>query len=50
MAIGDDNTLLGFVAAAVMMNTARSDLPVEKEGRFFAFTTGGVVYPSVAKA
>jgi hypothetical protein len=51
MAIGDNNTLLGFVAAAVMMNTARSDLPVEKEGRFFSFTTVivGTVLDAIAQ-
>jgi len=40
-------TLLGFVAGAVIMNTMTSELPEEKEGRFFAFLAGAVVYTAV---
>jgi hypothetical protein len=38
------HTLLGFVAGSVIMNTATSELPKEKEGRFLAFLIGGLVY------
>lgn len=41
------HTLLGFVAGSVIMNTVTSELPAEKEGRFFAFLFGGVVYTAI---
>jgi hypothetical protein len=41
------HTLLGFVAGAVMMNTATSELPADKEGRFLAFAIGGVAYTAI---
>jgi len=40
-------TMLGFVAGAVMLNTATSELPGHRDGRFFAFLLGSVVYTVV---
>jgi hypothetical protein len=41
------NILLGFVAGALIMNTATNELPGEKDGRFGAFLAGGAVYAAV---
>jgi hypothetical protein len=36
--------LLGFVSGAVIMNSMIMELPSEKEGKFFPFLLGGIVY------
>jgi hypothetical protein len=36
--------LVAFVSGAIMMNSMIMELPSEKEGRFWPFVTGGVVY------
>ncbi len=41
------NLLLGFVAGALIMNTATNELPGEKDGRFGAFVSGGMIYAAV---
>ena len=36
--------LLGFVSGAVIMNSMIMELPTEKEGKFFPFLLGGILY------
>ncbi|MCA3640386.1 MAG: hypothetical protein IOC63_00805 [Methylobacterium sp.] len=36
--------LMAFVSGAVIMNSTILELPTEKEGRFFPFMAGGVIY------
>ncbi|MFX0203172.1 MAG: hypothetical protein ACFFCW_44270 [Candidatus Hodarchaeota archaeon] len=40
-------TLLGFISGAIIMNTLIMELPKEKEGKFWPFLTGGVLYAAI---
>ena len=35
---------LAFISGAIIVNSTIMELPSEKDGRFLAFMTGGVVY------
>jgi hypothetical protein len=35
---------LAFISGAILVNSTIMELPSEKDGRFLAFMTGGVVY------
>jgi hypothetical protein len=40
-------TLLGVVSGAIIMNTLIMELPKEKEGKFWPFLTGGILYAAI---
>jgi hypothetical protein len=40
-------TLLGFISGAIIMNTFIMELPKEKEGRFWPFLIGGILYAAL---
>jgi len=40
-------TLLGFISGAIIMNTLIMELPREKEGKFWPFLVGGILYAAI---
>ncbi len=40
-------TLLGVVSGAIIMNTLIMELPKEKEGKFWPFLAGGILYTAI---
>ena len=40
-------TLLGFISGAIIMNTLIMELPREKEGRFWPFAIGAILYTAI---
>jgi hypothetical protein len=40
-------TLLGIISGAIIMNTLIMELPKEKEGKFWPFLVGGILYGAI---
>jgi hypothetical protein len=39
--------MVAFISGAIVMNSAIMELPTEKDGRFLAFTVGGLLYGAI---